>query len=617
MLSRSRLIQSAVLCAVLLFLLFLLWPQANMGNGLSVGHSVPLGPYSRGDSGTPIIQTSPENARSPGSGDVAAEATGRIKVVVRWEQLDCPASGIPVCLSRLWSDDELIQRTDEGGGAEFRDLAPGWVSLATDRARGEGVLVLAGATSQVELVVPIGLSFLLRVTDVEGNPLGGCAVSLSSRPLYRDSRQIGVTDGNGVLPIQSVEVGRYLSVRNAGFLPSPSIPLSTRVLLNRELAVKMERGGGRLLGRVLDRATSAPIVNATIMVGGRGFDSLTSHDRINGVVLPGPPALVRTSDGNGQFMFDDVPDGRIECEVCARGYCASVVFIDMMPSGLVEKAVSLLPGGRVEGLVVDEAGAALEEALVTASALGNTQTRNCMTDGRGRFRLVGLAEGEHRLEVRHRSGRHTVLDIQVPVTNEDLTLVAELEDMASVYVIDSQRNPLANWRVGISSEPPTQGSCPRPAPMARTDHDGLVRLARKACFGKYLVIHSPNASVFPAFMAPCDTVLAAGEVKLDSDSLGVSSVECSIGALDPLELGTVSVRLTQICTGFELARAVDEQGRVRFAELAPGDYKLDMLLNGMDCRAWQTIHLSSGEQRDLSQILLDEVDRLPPCPARR
>ena len=118
-------------------------------------------------------------------------------------------------------------------------------------------------------------------------------------------------------------------------------------------------------------------------------------------------------------------------------------------------------------------------------------------------------------------------------------------------------------------------------------------------------------------MAPCGTVLAAGEVKLDSDSLGVSSVECSIGALDPLELGTVSVRLTQICTGFELARAVDEQGRVRFAELAPGDYKLDMLLNGMDCRAWQTIHLSSGEQRDLSQILLDEVDRLPPCPARR
>jgi 5-hydroxyisourate hydrolase-like protein (transthyretin family) len=151
-------------------------------------------------------------------------------------------------------------------------------------------------------------------------------------------------------------------------------------------------------GRVIDKASGAPLVNAVVSL---------RNSRENS-------AQQKFTDDRGRFEFTAVPAGHYEVRATAGLYRATHVATNYQPPGSTSSVLTVLSGEErtdidialpravaISGRVTDEAGRPLAQVDVTVRpARGGpygAMTRRRMTDDRGTFRVHGLPTGRYTI----------------------------------------------------------------------------------------------------------------------------------------------------------------------------------------------------------------------------
>jgi uncharacterized protein (DUF2141 family) len=176
---------------------------------------------------------------------------------------------------------------------------------------------------------------------------------------------------------------------------------------------------GIIAGKVIDGGTGAPIGEVTLTLNGAALVALAGGGRATPVPQPGPAAQSARrviTDGQGRFLFRDLPAGSFQLTASAGGYLASGAGI-IRPNGQGQSVVLPAEGrtldlvirmfkfGTVGGTVTDEAGEPVVGATIRPfrsefvsgrrrfTAPGTTVT----TDDRGVFRISQLIPGDYAI----------------------------------------------------------------------------------------------------------------------------------------------------------------------------------------------------------------------------
>lgn len=215
------------------------------------------------------------------------------------------------------------------------------------------------------------------VEDPAGAPAAGAVVT--GRPRLDPGQAPATTraDAEGRFALRQLAPGSWLlTASRPGSAPAEGEAPAGAAGVRLRLA-----GGGRLVGRVRDGRSGAPIAPFTVVVQG-------SETRTVSVIAPG-----------GGYELDALALGPAVVSVVAPGYAPSPERRVAIPAppGTASADFELSPGGRLAGMVVERgtrrplAGATV--ALEGAPDAEAVPVRNeVATDGEGRFELEGLPD---------------------------------------------------------------------------------------------------------------------------------------------------------------------------------------------------------------------------------
>lgn len=217
-------------------------------------------------------------------------------------------------------------------------------------------------------------------------------------------------DAEGSYAFTGLATGRYLpAARAAGSLetPSPAIRAIAGVEMRVDLRTVAE---GEITGTVLGEDGS-PIAGARIQARGEvvPFDPgmpaafLTREEIL--LYLLNPPTGAAASAEDGSFRIAALPPLEYRLYVDAVPWAAAELRHDVPETAPAQ--VVLVPGGSIEGIVVDPAGGPVSGVSVALSLdEGGSHPieallhplPSALTDEEGRFRFEGLAEAGYRAD---------------------------------------------------------------------------------------------------------------------------------------------------------------------------------------------------------------------------
>ena len=162
-----------------------------------------------------------------------------------------------------------------------------------------------------------------------------------------------------------------------------------------------------LAGQVVDADTGAPIVGvivrlqsrllaaaSTAAAGGRGGAAAVSLNPFQQATPPGTDAVI--TDGDGRFVFHDLPKGATQLSATAAGY------LDRAASGVPTRPIQLEDGQHLDGVrlrllkVASVSGVVLDEAGEPAVGLTVRVLRREVPQGIPRLTLSGFGRTDDR-----------------------------------------------------------------------------------------------------------------------------------------------------------------------------------------------------------------------------
>ena len=345
--------------------------------------------------------------------------------------------------------------------------------------------------------------------------------------------------------------------------------------------VDIPKGTHTLIGRVLDAGTGAPVAGAVVTIQGF-FDA-------SGQAVPGVPrtrevqeaSLPRNSmtNGDGYFVFRDLPSARYAISALAFGYVSNLYPMHVVEvhdsSKPADVVLRLAKYAAITGTVVDERGEPIVGAQVNALqrstmagalVLRRQSSVSASTDDRGVYRLAELPPGSYLVGV-----------LAAPATIT-ASVAARIDAVAS--------NPQAAFelRRELMSLPPTAttgqgvrigGSVlQRPGPALAPSPDGRV-LAYPTTFAP------GTANVADATIV----TLGSGEERsgVDFPLRALPTVRVSGGITGPAgPIANLAVRLVppngaDLLDGDPAGVAMtltDDAGAFTFVGITPGTYRL-------------------------------------------
>lgn len=307
---------------------------------------------------------------------VALVLTAHGRSLEGWQSAEAPA------------EERMYATSDERGNFRVEGLAPGGYQLEA-RALGHARAVLRNVkVPETEpLTVALQVAGVIEgfVVDAQGRPAEGAEVQVSGR-----TPQV-VTTGQGGGFSAEVESGAYtVSARRgdeAGSLEAPVTVSAGKTV--RDVRVKLGQGAG-LEGRVVARATGAPVVGANVDVSPAGANGDSGR---------------AVTDDSGRFSVGGLAPGSYDVAVSAPGFASLTRRGLTVASGeRFPVELQLLGTGSVEGLVRDSSGQPIPGVRVVGGnrwggQLGTTPAET-LTNTEGHYRLEGLATGRLYLTAR-------------------------------------------------------------------------------------------------------------------------------------------------------------------------------------------------------------------------
>jgi protocatechuate 3,4-dioxygenase beta subunit len=441
--------------------------------------------------------------------------SGRVETPAEW--LDgTRAANVRVLLGPEAGGPTRETRTRADGRFAFSGLGEGTYALRAEGGRGISATVRGVSASRDGTVIPS--AFVLapilgdatitgRVVQDTGEGLAGVEVRAERAALAPSEDPLPVlarTDRTGAFTLGPFLVGSYrVSAARAGSVlrHAPMVTFGEKDGIHAVDDTKGERPplklellrGARVIGRVTD-VRGAPLAAARLRCVASAMDDLTVQTgqlplAAEAAAMPSGAgrALGSTrgaiADAHGRFTVDDLIPGRYRLEVAQAGFePLRTDELTLAPGDRRDLgALALRDGFPVVGRVLDEAGAPLEGARVTAAGADpSASALYAATDGSGSFSLA-LPAGSYRLTAT--APGHGPARAQVTVQAGAAPAPTELrlpraEAVLEGMVRDSDGRPLARARLLAWPHGPSPvGPSDNPLGSTTADVGGHFRLA--------------------------------------------------------------------------------------------------------------------------------------------
>jgi protocatechuate 3,4-dioxygenase beta subunit len=343
-----------------------------------------------------------------------------------------------------------------------------------------------GKTAVVDAKLSLGATIEGRVLGSDGKPCAGATVALDWRP-EEDAGQQGwnaggrnrvTSDSDGKFRAEGLKPGRYgVRAESRGFAPSESVQV---VADSGPVTLRLQ--GALRIGGVV-RVGGAPVARVEIGVmrrnrGDGAGGGVSAASSAGGNTESWEQAASMESDGEGRFLFEDLPAGSYRLTFAPPSWGEG-------RANVQKKTVEDVAAGN-EALVVDlEGGLAIGGTVTledgTPAANGWINAIPVSADGKpvpgasnvwgsfdgGRFELVGLAPGTYDVNV-NVQGRGNKR-VRVEAGRNDLAIVIGVGCRITGKVVLEDGSAAANVWVHASNAEGGQG--------AATDVEGRYTIA--------------------------------------------------------------------------------------------------------------------------------------------
>ncbi|MFY2558820.1 carboxypeptidase regulatory-like domain-containing protein [Corallococcus terminator] len=248
------------------------------------------------------------------------------------------------------------------------------------------------------------------------------------------------TDADGRYRIGPLPVGDYaLAFTRDGWIPDLKASWFAE-------PVKLLRPQ-RIVGRVFFR-WGGPVSRAKVHLR-----DITFNER--GIVPPLVSSKQETTDDKGRFSFEVLPSRLYRLDATQGGNHARIEVPMWTYNRRTGVSLTLNPGAMLEGTVKDEAGAAIEGALVQIQERGlQPRYLKTTTDATGHYRLGPLALAPHELELtspRHFPTNESLAELSPGTKQLDFTLRTPL--WVDGVLVDEAGRPVPDVLITVDDPP--------------------------------------------------------------------------------------------------------------------------------------------------------------------
>ncbi|NOQ82779.1 MAG: hypothetical protein GQ551_02135, partial [Myxococcales bacterium] len=247
----------------------------------------------------------------------------------------------------------------------------------------ESLVIEEGGRVTVELALSSALYTLRgRVVDERGFGVSGALLTVSAKSPQTPIQRTAKSDSDGTFSVPALPEPPFeLSAEHPAFSPVRISEIESTDGVHVVMSA-----GVTFLGAVLDDWTG---------------------DALRGVAirLDGPITRDTKTRADGTFVFRRAPTGTYDISFSHLDYEPQSRRVVLEPPHYVDRpqeldTVRLEPGGNVEGEVLDARSEPVSNAEVTWGDPPRWE-RATRTDGRGRFRLLGVPAGSAWITARH------------------------------------------------------------------------------------------------------------------------------------------------------------------------------------------------------------------------
>ncbi len=396
---------------------------------------------------------------------VAEKENGSLSVRVLYGEDMTPAADLTLVVMRPDADDwDTVQRvkTDAEGRAEFKSLPVGAIRLRSPRnGKHQLVDIRAGEESEVELVLPPGLTISGIVVDVDGIPVSSARLFFACATL--SMFELATTGSDGRFTLRACYTEGVLGARADGYAPS-----SAHLLIGKKNSTKVIRlvlpgAGGGLEGFVTG-SEGQPLSGARVSIGGGLTQTIDARE--NG---PARPALLRT-DADGGFHVSDLRPGKHPVVIRAEGFGPWVGTCLVTAGSTASVRAILVDGVTLRGYVRDELGEAVGGARISAGEPYTLQYVTTRSKPDGSFRLLDLPAGKVEVGAGHRILGKTSAQLNgVAGATIDQVVIFRRGIELRGSVVDAAGDPVA---ASVSAFAKSTGNEPSWLSTAQTDSAG-------------------------------------------------------------------------------------------------------------------------------------------------
>lgn len=380
-------------------------PEASAG--MSVASRPARSERASDPAGLPVEPVRVAVADEGAAADVPAPV-GRIEVTVRWQSDGAPAVSQAVevvCVGQSLAETRPRRAlTDAAGVCAIDNVPAGDVTVLASTGQRQRTTVQAGATNAITFELKAWGIVRGVVVDAYGVSVPGADVWVSSEISYRSAGR-GDRPGRGQygsFTMRTDAAGRFetrlglkqsVSASKPGYGPSPTIYACSGKAPpdGIDVTLKLAAEGSTLIVAVGD-AHGAPVADAHVLVGPE-----TPHLLDQTMTRATPPPRRTNTDERGAAELTPLPTGKLPVQVRARGFAPWHGRCELPPGGVARLPVLLVPAATLRGIVTDENGSPVPQALVYHGRISELASSSCTTDANGSFELDSLPEGELEL----------------------------------------------------------------------------------------------------------------------------------------------------------------------------------------------------------------------------
>ena len=400
---------------------------------------------------------------------------------------------------------------------------PGWATETVDPLK----LARDVRPDPVDIVLAPGAAIsgvVLRKTG--GGAEGYMAIArLSGKP---PAGGIGLDPGrmptgpDGAFLLDGLKAGETYDLQlfrtGGGFGQGPSKKGITAPSVGVEFVVE---GTGRIEGSAVDGKTGQPLTafEVSYQHDRSGFGVVMRFGRRSGGWSGGEGEAVPVEAPDGRFALEDVPAGKWQVVVTAKGYqvgrAAGIVVEEATTTDGVE--IRVPPGSALKGRVTDartlkgvpeaEVGVRSETGAPAGAAFGSGS--DIVTDVDGRFEVEGLAPGKVTVSVQHADYTDRTESVELKEGGSSVEVALSRGVSLGGVVLSETRQPMPGAEVSLGGAG-TSGRGFGGGESAATDASGRFRFEHLSP-GRYTL----SATVPGQSTEPVEAVLAGSESKED------------------------------------------------------------------------------------------------------